>query len=133
MATPRGHVAVFTDRGLPAHSISPDHSGNDYIMASYRKRPVVIEAGQWFPPGDDRHNPAMLSHRKGNTVDPPDYRKVGDLYQFTTIQGMGDDIFMIRTPRGDLRVSPGDWIITNVDGTKYSCERELFELLHEPV
>jgi hypothetical protein len=102
-------------------------------MASYRKRPVVIEAEQWFPPGDDRHNPGMLSHRKGNTVDPPDYRKVGDLYQFTTIKGMGDDIFMIRTPRGDLRVSPGDWIITNVDGTKYSCERELFELLYEPV
>ena len=40
-------------------------------MAKFRKRPVVVEAVQWFPPGDPRHDPAMLSHRKGNSVIPP--------------------------------------------------------------
>lgn len=99
----------------------------------FRKKPVVVEAQQWFPPGDPRHDPAMLSDRKGNTVSPPDYRRVGDLYQFTTIRGMGDDIFLIRTLEGDLKVRPGDWIITGVAGEKYPCKPDIFEATYEPV
>src|SRR5688572_27164842 len=97
----------------------------------FRKKPVVIDAVQWFPPGDPRHVPEMLSHRKGNAVDPPDYRQDGDLWQFSTIPGMGDDIFMIRTPDGSLRVSPGDWIITGVKGEKYPCKPDIFAATYE--
>lgn len=99
----------------------------------FLKKPVIIEAEQWFPPGDSRHNPAMLSHRKGNSVNPPDYRQAGDLFQFSPIKGMGDNIFMIRTLGGDLRVSPGDWIITGVKGEKYPCKPDIFEATYEPV
>lgn len=102
-------------------------------MAKFRKKPVVIEAVQWWPPGDPRHDPSMLTHRKGNAVDPPDFRQVGDLWQFTTIRGMGDDIFHVRTLEGDLRVSPGDWIITGVKGEKYPCKPNIFEATYEPV
>jgi len=98
----------------------------------FRKKPVVIDAVQWFPPGDERHDPAMLSHRKGNQVDPPDYRQDGDLWQFSPIKGMGDDIFMLRTLEGELRVSPGDWIITGVKGEKYPCKPDIFEATYEP-
>ncbi len=101
-------------------------------MAKYRKKPVVIEAVQWWPPGDERHDPAMLSHRKGNAVDPPDYRKPGDLFQFSTIAGMGDDVFMIKTLEGDMRVSPGDWIITGVKGERYNCKPDIFAATYEP-
>lgn len=102
-------------------------------MARYRKKPIVIEAVQWFPPGDERHDPSMLSDRKGNTVDPPDYRKSGDLYQFTTIKGMGDDVFFIRTggPNDNVQVHPGDWIITGVQGEKYPCRPDIFEATYE--
>jgi len=99
----------------------------------FRKKPVVIEAVQWWPPGDSRHDPTMLSDRKGNAVDPPDYRQPGDLYQFSTIKGMGDDIFMLKTLEGDMRVSPGDWIITGVAGEKYPCEPDIFEQTYEAV
>lgn len=101
-------------------------------MAKFRKKPVVIEAEQWFPPGHPQHNPAMLTRRKGNTVNPPDYRQVGDLYQFSTIRGMGDYVFMIRTLEGSLTVSPGDWIITGVKGEKYPCKPDIFEATYEP-
>lgn len=99
----------------------------------FRKRPVVIEATQWFPPDDPRHDPSMLSHRKGNTVNPPDYRQKGDLFQFSTIKGMGDDIFMIETLEGALKVSAGDWIVTGIAGEKYPVKPEIFEATYERV
>jgi hypothetical protein len=103
-------------------------------VAKYRKRPVVIEAVQWWPPGDPRHDPKMLTHRKGNAVTPGDYRQSGDLYQFSTIKGMGDDIFLIRTggPNDNVTVHPGDWIITGVNGEKYPCRPDIFEKTYEP-
>ena len=87
----------------------------------YRAKPVIVEASQWWPPGDPRHDPAMLSHRKGNQVSPPDFRKAGDLYQFCEIAGHGDDIFMLRTGVKDDsrdRVWPGDWLVTDSSGAK---------------
>ena len=77
--------------------------------AKYRKRPVVIEAVQWWPPGDPRHDPKMLTHRKGNAVTPGDYRQSGDLYQFSTIKGMGDVIFLIRTGGPNDRAAATTW------------------------
>lgn len=102
----------------------------------FRKKPVVIEAKQWFPPGDERHDPTMLTLRKGNAVSPPDYRQTGDLYPFTTIKGMGcDNIYFIRTggPNDNVEVHPGDWIITGVKGEKYPCKPDIFEATYEAV
>ena len=99
----------------------------------YQKKPLVIGAIQWFPPGDDRHIPALLSHRKGNQVNPPDYRQVGDIFQFSTIRGMGDDIFLIKTLEGDLKVSPGDYIIKGIKGEIYPCKPDIFEESYERV
>lgn len=103
-------------------------------MPKFRKKLVVIEAVQWWPPGDEQHDPAMLSHRKGNSVTPGDYRQVGDLWQFSTIRGMGDDTFFLRLAcRSDVRVNPGDWIITGESGKKWVCESTDFPGLYEPV
>ncbi len=105
-------------------------------MAKFRKKPVVIEAQQWFPPGDPRHDPTMLSHRKGNQVSPPDYRQDGDLYCFAegASPGMGGDHYLIRTggPNSGVQVNPGDWIITGVKGEKYPCKPDIFEVTYEP-
>jgi len=94
-------------------------------MAKYRKKPVVIEAQQWFPPGDGRHDPAMLCDCKGKTI------KVGDLY--VAFKTMGPVVYRISTLEGDLQVSSGDWIITGVKGEKYPCKPDIFAETYEPV
>jgi hypothetical protein len=104
-------------------------------MARYRKKPVVIEASQWFEPGNEKHDPSMLVHRKGNAVSPPDYRQVGDLYCAMPDgrHGMGGSaVYMIRTLEGDMKVSPGDWVVIGVKGEKYAVKPDIFEATYEP-
>lgn len=101
----------------------------------FRKKPVVIEAQQWFPPGHEQHDPSMLSDRKGNSVDPPDFRQTGDL--FLKFKGGlpnvgGENVYAIRTLEGDMRVSPGDWVIIGVKGEKYACKPDIFAATYEP-
>lgn len=105
-------------------------------MAKFRKKPVVIDAVQWWPPNDPRHDPSMVTHRKGNLVSPPDYRQSGDLYPFSEIKGMGvDEVYFIRTggPNDNVEVKPGDWIITGIQGEKYPCKPDIFEATYEAV
>ena len=72
----------------------------------YRKKPVVIEAIQWFKPGD--------------------HLGVKPLYNFT---GTG----WIHTLEGGHEVTPGDWIITGVKGEHYPCKPDIFAMTYEPV
>ena len=74
-------------------------------MARYLKKPVVIEAVQWFRPGD---HPAVLAEHAEDVVG------------------------YIDTPEGRLRVDAGDWIITGVAGENYPCKPEIFEQLYMP-
>lgn len=74
-------------------------------MARYIKKPVAVEAVQWFKPGD---HPAV-----------------------TTFED--DSCGYIDTPEGWLRVTPGDWIITGSAGENYPCKPEIFEQLYTPL
>lgn len=78
----------------------------------FRKKPVVIEAAQWFKNGD---HPAvtLFSHSDG--------------YQ------PGHWFPVVMTLEGPMRVSPGDWIITGVKGERYPCKPDIFEMTYEPV
>ena len=60
----------------------------------FKKKPVVIEATQWFKMGD---HPAVK-------------------------QGKFTGRIFIETLEGDLHVTPGDWIITGVNGECYPCK-----------
>jgi hypothetical protein len=71
----------------------------------FRKKPVVIEATQWFKDGD--HTAV--------------YR--GDLSASCFID----------TLEGVHIVSPGDWIITGVKGEHYPCKPDIFEMTYERV
>jgi hypothetical protein len=72
-------------------------------MARYVKKPVVIEAVQWFRHGD---HPAVREESASATTG------------------------YIETPEGRLRVEPGDWIITGVAGENYPCKPDVFEKLY---
>jgi len=76
-------------------------------MPKFRKKPVVIEAVQWFP---------------GVDVD-------GVLENENPQEIYG----VVSTLEGFMKASPGDWIITGVKGEKYPCKPEIFEATYEPV
>jgi hypothetical protein len=74
----------------------------------YRKKPIVVEAVQWFRMGD---HPAVV----GDTASPTG--------------------FAIRTPENTTvkhEVTPGDWIITGVKGEVYPCKPDVFAATYEP-
>jgi hypothetical protein len=74
-------------------------------MAKYRKKPVVIEATQWFNFGD---HPAVVPHKPTR-------------------------IPWIETLEGGHTVTPGDWIITGIKGEHYPCKPEIFYMTYEKV
>lgn len=81
----------------------------------YRKKPVVVEAVQWFRHGDHPYVKKM----------PHDL-----LYNCSGVRA--EDHGWIKTLEGGHIVSPGDWIITGVKGEHYSCKPDIFALTYEP-
>lgn len=90
----------------------------------YRKKPIVVDAVQWFEPGDSRHDPIATP-----VIKPaPGTRKVGDIcHTFDH-----PDLYTILTLEGPMRISPGDFIITGVKGEKYACKPDIFTMTYEP-
>lgn len=78
-------------------------------MPKFRKRPVVIEAEQWFAGQDPETYPECVVW---------DYEVKG--YTIVTLEGV-------------MRVSDGDWVITGVHGEKYPCKPDIFEKTYELV
>jgi hypothetical protein len=95
-------------------------------MKKYMKKPVIVEAYQWFEvsqykDGIERdvdyfRNPEIL----GNSVCPHCDR---------TYHNHG----YIDTLEGGHTVCPGDWIITGVKGEKYPCKPDIFEMTYTEV
>lgn len=78
-------------------------------MAKYRKKPVVIEATQWFKHGDHQN--------------VTNYADIALLPE----GGYG----WIATLEGGHIVTPGDWIITGVKGEQYPCKPDIFDATYE--
>jgi hypothetical protein len=105
-------------------------------MAKYRKKPVVIEANQWFQngdhPKDDTHQMPEGWLTEGHIVrrfNRPD--KSGDSLCEKcgkTMQAHG----WVDTLEGGHIVCPGDFIIEGVQGEFYPCKPDIFEATYEP-
>ncbi len=72
----------------------------------YRKKPIVIEATQWTGFEDGPHDLG---------VEP--YGLLG----------------WISTLEGGHVVTPGDWIITGIQGERYPCKPDIFEATYDPL
>lgn len=85
-------------------------------MPKYRKKPVVVDAFQWFPEMGEGNGVVLENwspHIDGKPMGPAEY--------------------FCRTLEGPLHVSPGDWIIKGVKGEFYPCKPDVFEQTYEPV
>lgn len=108
-------------------------------MKKYRKKPVVIEAVQWFENGDHPEdysgidNKADVSKIEGKVVRR--YRIPNNDGQ-KRCQKCGQRMHYhgwIDTLEGGHIVCPADWIITGIKGEKYPCKPDMFEATYEEV
>ena len=79
-------------------------------MAKFRKKPVVIEA-------------THLSQVDAEWIEAR--RAEGHSLELD-----GDDL-IIETLEGQMRASPGDWVIQGVKGEIYPCKPDIFEATYE--
>jgi hypothetical protein len=80
-------------------------------MATFRKKPVVIEAVQWTG--------------KNNN-------EIADFYP-DVCGALGTPDLFVSTLEGDMRVSVGDWIIKGIKGEFYPCKPDIFAATYEAV
>lgn len=119
-------------------------------MGKFRKKPVVIEAAQWFKNGD---HPLDYSRthdgfendqlRQFSPQERKDKGWEGDIvryYRNPSLDGQSEckhcgDIMhnhgWIDTLEGGHIVCPGDWVITGVAGENYPCKPEIFTATYE--
>ncbi len=100
-------------------------------MGKFRKKPVVIEAHQWFKNGDHPDDGGPTT--EGDVVryyrHPRKYNE--DLCQHCGMR-MGDHGW-IDTLEAGHNVCPGDWIITGIKGERYPCKPDIFAETYEEV
>lgn len=84
----------------------------------WRKRPVVVDAVQWWKLGDQ-----LKVYPHANKGD----------WLCQTCKRLGVDHGWIAQMEGDGTVCPGDWIVTGPDGVPRLCKRAAFEVTYEPV
>jgi len=80
-------------------------------MTKFRKKPTIIDAIQF----------------NGENIND-----VKAFLDFNTVIQY-DKSFLIKTLEGNMRVSPGDWVIKGVLGEFYPCKDEIFKLIYEEV
>lgn len=86
----------------------------------YRKKPVIVEASQWWKVGQ---HPAVRAYERPGMNPREDCKHCKS--------PLGDHGW-IGTLEGGHRVCPGDWIITGVKGEHYPCKPDIFEQTYEP-
>lgn len=74
-------------------------------MSKFRKKPIVVEAEQWFP---GKKVKGVVARPRGT-------------YGY------------IQMLEGGHMVMPGDWIITGIAGERYPCKPAIFKATYEPV
>ncbi len=96
-------------------------------MSLFRKKPVVVEAAQWFKVGD---------HPKVRHFTDPQNRTLEGIVYAAQIcehcEKRKGEHGWISTLEGGHIVCPGDWIITGVAGEFYPCKPDIFKQTYEP-
>lgn len=84
-------------------------------MAKYRKKPVVVEAEQFYE------------------VDTPE-SGIADYFMAMPVKKDRDGLHLIiPTLEGDMRANLGDWIIVGVKNEIYPCKPDIFKQTYELV
>lgn len=103
-------------------------------MARFRKKPVEIEAHQWFKNGDHPEDGPI--DREGKIVRffrRPERRYAGVLNHFACGRTLHDHGWIEALDGEGHKVCPGDWVVTDVQGERYPVKPDIFTATYEPV
>ena len=76
----------------------------------FRKKPIIVEAEQWFPGVEIKGVEFAHSVLDDKNLIP-----------------------IVKTLEGNMIVSEGDWIITGIEGERYPCKDSIFQKTYESV
>lgn len=105
----------------------------------FRKKPVVVEATQWFKNGDHPED-GYATFTSGEYENVRCEGKVVRYFRHPDVPGTnlckhcGTIMHVhgwIDTLEGGHSVCPGDWIITGVQGERYPCKPSIFTATYE--
>ena len=101
-------------------------------MPKYRKKPIVVEAYQFFQKENKYKWPQWLQE----AWNKPEY-DVGSFYYWpedlsSKNLSLRKNRFFIYTLEGPHAVNEGDYIIKGVKGELYPCKPDIFEQTYEP-
>jgi hypothetical protein len=108
----------------------------------FQKRPVVVEATQWFKNGDHPEDACQLVAVPRGQMPFMSEGRVVRYYRHPNMDGQtkckhcGDLMHnhgWIDTLEGGHIVCPGDWIITGVAGENYPCKPGIFAATYQPI
>jgi hypothetical protein len=101
----------------------------------FRKKPVEVEATQWFENGDHPDDfPAgapALCPMEGRVVRYFRHPEASGDRSCRQCNHLFHQHGWIDTLEGGHIVCPGDWIITGVHGEHYPCKPDIFEKTYE--
>lgn len=115
-------------------------------MPKFRKKPVVIEATQWFKNGDHPQDNVMRPFE--DSGEPPTTPREGSIVRYFRHPGMDSESLCKECGRsinehgwldtqegkdGAQRVCPGNWVITGIKGERYPCKPDTFAATYEPI
>jgi len=123
--------------------ISPGkHPYYEVPSMKYRKKPIAVEATQWFKNGDHPQDNcgAFVDNETGEPFQGEGHvvRYYRDPYDSGERKCPICGVIMhlhgwIDTLEGGHTACPGDWIITGVAGGFYPCKPDIFALTYEAV
>lgn len=107
----------------------------------FRKKPVVVDATQWFRNGDHPQDACVMIADEGGKKFLSEgkvvrYYRRPDCDGLVLCEHCGRTMHWhgwIDTLEGGHIVCPGDWVITGTAGERYPCKPDIFEATYEPV
>ena len=117
-------------------------------MSKFRKKPVIIDAIQWFKNGDhpfDYSNDHHGFERTFTAAERHANEWEGDVVRYFCRPDVSGETLCkycskimnthgwIDTLEGGHIVCPGDFVITGVKGEHYPCKPDIFAATYEPV
>jgi len=103
------------------------------MITKYRKKPIVVEATQWFKNGDHPEDNSGINNWEGKVVRFYRYPPTDGQVVCTKCGDVMRNHGRIYTLEGGYMVCPGDWIITGIKGEYYPCKPDIFEETYELV